>query len=170
MEIVLASCVLRQWRLSDVDSLVQNANNRKIWANVRDRFPSPYTRADAQNWVNHASTEYPVINFAISVDGKAVGGIGLIPGQDIEKKSAEIGYWLGEDFWGRGIVSDAVKGFTNYAFANFEFCRLWATVFAKNIGSQRVLEKAGYVREGVLHKGAYKNGQILDTILYAITV
>lgn len=168
MQIELAKCTLRHWKSSDLDSLIQHANNRKIWLNLRDRFPYPYSREAAEQWVQIAHTDERSVNFAIEVDGAAVGGIGLILGDDIDRRSAEIGYWLGEEFWGRGIISEAVNATTEFAFANFDLCRIWASVFDRNPASMRVLEKAGFVREGILRKSATKNGATLDTVLYAL--
>src|SRR5262249_44995743 len=109
MELELKTCVIRPWRPGDEESLVIHANNPKIWRNMRDRFPHPYTMEDAREWVRLAGAESPQTNFAIVVDGKAAGGIGLILKDDISRCSAEIGYWLGESLWGRGIVTEAVR-------------------------------------------------------------
>src|SRR5688500_12648936 len=108
----LGSCVLRPWRAEDADSLCRHANDRQLWLNLRDRFPHPYTRADAENWIEFAGPANPLTNFAIEVDGEAAGGIGLILHGDIERTSAEIGYWLGRQHWGRGIMSAAVAAIT----------------------------------------------------------
>jgi ribosomal-protein-alanine N-acetyltransferase len=112
-------CKLRGWREGDEPSLVRYANNREIWLNLRDRVPHPYTPADAQSWVQVASSRNPPINYAIEVDGEAVGGVSLILHEDVERVSAEVGYWLGEPFWNRGIMSAAVRAITRYAFAEF---------------------------------------------------
>lgn len=168
MQIELSQCVLRQWHPNDVAALVRHANNRNIWRNVRDRFPYPYTQAAAETWVNIANSNPYEPALAIEVDGEAVGGIGLIFGQDIDRRSAEIGYWLSETYWGRGIVTEAVQALTNYAFEQFDLMRIWACVFEWNPGSMRVLEKAGFVCEGVLRKAATKDGQTIDVMMYAI--
>jgi RimJ/RimL family protein N-acetyltransferase len=168
MQIELAQCVLRPWRPSDVAALVWHANNRNIWRNVRDRFPHPYTREAGEFWVQIANENPYEPNFAIAVDDEAVGGIGLIFGQDIDRRSAEIGYWLSEQYWGRGIATAAVRALTEYAFAHFDLARIWANVFAWNPGSMRVLEKAGFVREGILRKAATKDGQTIDVVMYAL--
>jgi ribosomal-protein-alanine N-acetyltransferase len=168
MEMKLGKCTLRTWQPGDEESLVHNANNQNVWVNLRDVFPHPYTLADARNWIQKASAEAPVRNFAIVVEGKAVGGIGLIPRQDVYRRSAEIGFWLGEEFWGRGIMTEALHAVTEYAFANFDLCRIYACVFEWNPASMRVFEKAGYNLEARLKKAVTKEGKTLDAFLYAI--
>ena len=167
MRLELSHCTLRPWHQNDVAALVRHANNRKIWRNVRDRFPHPYTQTDAETWVNLANNNPYEPALAIEVNREAVGGIGLIFGQDIDRRSAEIGYWLSESHWGRGIVTEAVQALTEYAFAHFDLARIWACVFAWNPGSMRVLEKAGFVREGTLRQAATKDGQTIDVVMYA---
>jgi len=161
-------CVLRPWRRGDEAALIRHANNRALWKNLRDRFPHPYTRADADGWVAHASSASgPPLNLAIEVEGEAAGSIGLIPGTDIERYSAEVGYWLGEAHWGKGIASAALASFSTWTFETLPFIRLFALPFATNLGSRRVLEKAGYSHEGTLRSHAVKDGQVLDMALYA---
>jgi RimJ/RimL family protein N-acetyltransferase len=167
MRLELSRSTIRPWQAGDEDALVRHANNRKIWLNVRDRFPHPYTRADAERWISTASDE-PLTSFAIEVNGEAVGGIGVVLGQDIYRCSGEIGYWLGEEYWGRGIVTEAVKAMTDYAFATFDLSRIWAGVFEWNAASAKVLEKAGYKLEARLRKAVIKDGQIIDELLYGI--
>jgi len=118
MELKLARCTLRPWRVGDETSLVRNANNRRVWHNL-SRLPHPYTRQDADAWIARASTHVPVVDFAIVVDGDAVGGIGVELGRDVFLRSAEVGYWLGEPYWGRGIATEALRAVTEYAFATF---------------------------------------------------
>lgn len=168
MPLKSTQCTLRAWQSDDVEALLRHANNRHIWRNLRDRFPHPYTPADAASWLHHTTENPHEPNFAIEVAGEAVGGIGLILGQDIDRRSAEIGYWLSEQFWGQGIITDAVRALTEYGFATFDLCRIWANVFAWNPGSMRVLEKAGFVREGLLRRAATKEGQTIDMVLYAL--
>ncbi|HXG66254.1 MAG TPA: GNAT family N-acetyltransferase [Blastocatellia bacterium] len=167
MEIRCSGFIIRNWQSGDEESLVRHANNRKIWRNVRDAFPHPYTLADAQQWIQYANSMNPVAHFAIVVEGAAVGGIGFHLKEDVHRKSAEIGYWLGEAYWGRGIATAAVRAMTEYAFANFDICRLYAAVFEWNPGSARVLEKAGYEFEGRMKKSVFKDGQIIDDLIYA---
>ena len=97
--------------MGDEPALVRHADNRKIWLNVRDRFPHPYTPADAEAWVARAAAATPETQFAIEVEGEAVGGVGLFLQADVERYSAEIGYWLGEALWGRGLATAVVRGF-----------------------------------------------------------
>jgi RimJ/RimL family protein N-acetyltransferase len=122
----------------------------------------------ALSWIELSQRVHPVTNFAIVVDGAAVGGIGLILKDDIYSRSAEIGYWLGEELWGRGIVSEAVRALTDWAFLNFDLCRIYAGVFEWNPASMRVLEKAGYQLEARLRKRVTKDGQTIDELIYAV--
>jgi len=168
MELELSKSRLRPWKPGDEESLVRHANNRVIWRNLRDAFPHPYTLANAQHWIRSANPATPVTNFAIVVDGTAVGGIGLVLKDDVFRRSAEIGYWLGEEYWGRGIVTEAVRAVTDYAFATFDLCRVYAGVFEWNPASMRVLEKAGYEYECRMRKSVFKDGEIIDELIYAI--
>lgn len=146
-----------------------HANSREVWLNLRDQFPHPYTRDDAGAWVNFASNQTPPTSLAIEVDSEAVGGVSLKLHDDVERVSAEIGYWLGPRYWNRGIMSAAVRATTEYGFQQFSLTRVYALPFATNIASHRVLEKAGYVREGVLRRSAIKDGVVQDQVLFAIT-
>jgi RimJ/RimL family protein N-acetyltransferase len=168
VQIQLSTCTLRPWRAGDRDSLVRHADNRNVWLNMRDRFPHPYTAADARAWIKRSSAERPFTTLAIEVDGAAVGGVGIQPGTDVFRRSAEIGYWLGEPFWGRGIATEALRAMTEYAFEHFDICRLEAGVFEWNPASMRVLEKAGYVLEGRARLGVTKDGRTGDRLLYAL--
>lgn len=162
-------CVIRRWRARDAASVVRYANNFNVSRYLRDRFPYPYTMEHARAFLAGAvGEEGEETKFAIEVDGEAVGGIGVIPGADIERFSAEIGYWLGEPFWGRGMATEALMVVTEYAFANFDLCRLYAHVFDWNGASARVLEKAGYEFEGRLKKSVTKDGQTIDQLMYAV--
>ena len=168
IDLLLEKCVVRDWRPEDVESLVRNANNRNVSRNLHDAFPYPYTTADATSWIQRASTIDPKTHFAIAVEGRAVGGIGFFLLTDVHRRSAQIGYWLGEPFWGRGIMTEALSRVTEYAFANFDFARLQAFVFEWNQASARVLEKVGYTREARLRKHCTKEGQTIDCYLYAL--
>jgi ribosomal-protein-alanine N-acetyltransferase len=159
---------VRSWEWRDRDAIVRHANNRKISINLRDRFPHPYTANDARGWLESTVGRKPETNFAIDVAGEAVGGIGFDLQPDVGHRSAEIGYWLGEEFWGRGIATEALIAVTDYAFANYNICRLYAHVFEWNPGSARVLEKAGYEFEGRLRKSVTKEGQTIDQLMYAM--
>jgi [ribosomal protein S5]-alanine N-acetyltransferase len=162
-------CLVRSWRATDVERLPVHANNRNLWLNLRDRFPHPYTSDDAVRWIEHVLQIQPETNFAIDVGGEAVGGIGVVLHEDVERCSAEIGYWLGERYWGHGIASAAVGAFTAYAFDAFRLTRIYALPFAHNRASARVLEKAGYRCEGTLRRSAIKDGVVLDQLMYAMT-
>src|SRR5207247_10852540 len=165
VEIVLSRCTLRPWRVGDETSLVQHANNRNVWRNL-SRLPYPYTAADADAWIGRASAQTTVTDFAIVVDGAAVGGIGVERGHDVFHRSAEIGYWLGEAYWGRGIATEAVRALTEYAFVTFDLCRLHAGVFEWNPASMRVLEKAGYTLEARHRKNVTKDAETIDRLVY----
>ena len=167
IQFCLRDSTLRRWRGGDEESLAHHANNRKIWRNVRDIFPNPYTTEDASDWIRKASNESPIVNFAIECNGAAVGGIGLILKDDVSRVSAEIGYWLGEEYWSRGIVTEGVRKVTEYGFEHLGLTRIFAAVFEWNQGSMRVLEKAGYQLEARLRKAAIKEGRIIDEYQYA---
>ena len=168
MNLQLASCRVRSWEWRDRDAIVRHANNRKISINLRDRFPYPYTVSDARTWLEIVVGSKPETNFAIDVAGEAVGGIGFTLQPDVAHRSAEIGYWLGEESWGRGITTAALIAVSDHAFANYDICRLYAHVFEWNRASARVLEKAGYEFEGRLRKSVTKNGQTIDQFMYAL--
>jgi len=169
MEIELPSCVVRSWTWKDCDALVHHANNRNIWINLRDRFPYPYTREDGKRWLEIATEIKPETNFAIAVQGEAIGAIGFSIQSDVGYRSAEIGYWLGEGFWGRGIATQALRAVTDYAFEHYDLCRIYAHVFEWNMASARVLEKAGYTLEARLKKSVTKDERTIDQLLYART-
>jgi [ribosomal protein S5]-alanine N-acetyltransferase len=168
MEIQCAQCLLRPWHTGDEESLVHHANNRNVWINLADRFPHPYTRANAIEWIGIASMHTPPHDFAIIVDGVAVGGVGIILKDGIRRHTAEIGYWLGEEYWGRGIATEALKAMTEYAFKQFDLVRIQASVFDWNPASMRVLEKAGYQREAVLTQNVKKDNRIIDEYIYCL--
>jgi ribosomal-protein-alanine N-acetyltransferase len=160
-------CVVRSFRPEDAPSLALHANNRAVWLQLRDRFPHPYTLRDAELFIGEALAAKPETVFAIAVDDEAVGAVGVTPGTDVERVSAEIGYWLGEAHWGRGIATAALRAVTRHAFETFEFQRIFALPFAENSASKRVLEKAGYVPEGMLYHSSVKDGKLKDQFVYA---
>jgi ribosomal-protein-alanine N-acetyltransferase len=166
MTLTLRRSEVRSWRSTDLESLVVHADNRNIWINLRDRFPHPYTRSDGRAFIRTARKMHPETFFAIAVDGAAVGGIGFVLQGDVERVSAEIGYWLGERFWGRGIVTEALMAVTRYAMEEHQLTRLFALPFAHNSSSCRVLEKAGYTLEGRLRRSAIKDGVLVDQLQY----
>lgn len=159
---------LREWRITDLDSLVKHANNYNIAKCLTDVFPHPYSGADGKRYLDFVIQDTPPIKiFAIDVDGEAVGSIGLTFKEDVYRKNVEIGYWLSEEYWGKGIVTEAVKQVTQYAFDTFDVNRVYAGVFAFNTGSQKVLEKAGYTLEAELKKTIFKYGEYIDEKIYA---
>jgi RimJ/RimL family protein N-acetyltransferase len=168
MHIICPTCTVRSFRADDAASLAHHANDREIWINLRDQFPHPYTLADARAWIAHAASAEQPTSFAIDVAGEVVGGIGLRLNEDVERISAEIGYWVGRAYWGRGIATDAVRAVTEHAFATHDLTRVYALPFAANAASIRVLEKAGYVREGLLRRSAIKDGLVRDQLLYTL--
>jgi ribosomal-protein-alanine N-acetyltransferase len=168
MELKGTGFTIRGWKKGDEISLQKNANNPKVSACLMDRFPSPYTLEDAVNWVSFLANQYPLVNFAITINDEVIGGIGLEPRQDVYRKTAILGYWLSEELWGRGIMPEAVKLVTEYAFTQLDFIRIQASVYSKNPASMHVLEKAGYVIEGIMRNAVIKQGVIMDEHLYAI--
>ncbi|HLI64464.1 MAG TPA: GNAT family protein [Terriglobales bacterium] len=158
---------VRNWRRDDLDDLLRYANNPKIAGNLRDQFPHPYTRRDGIEYLNYVRSMDVPMSFAMEYGGEAVGGIGFKLGTDIARLSAEMGYWLAEPLWGRGLATRAVTAASEWAFDSYKVIRLFATVFSHNVASMRVLEKSGFEREGILRRSAVKNGAILDQVLYA---
>ncbi len=169
MRLDCGPCVLRPWAAGDVPSLARHANNYEIWRNLRDSFPHPYTLADAQQWISFTQQQSPRAFFAVEVGGEAVGGVGLCLKSDIERLSAEMGYWLGEAVWGKGIATAAVRALSTCGFEELGLTRIFAIPLISGTASMRVLEKAGYVREGVLRRSAIKEGIVVDRVLYALT-
>jgi [ribosomal protein S5]-alanine N-acetyltransferase len=157
---------LRQWVPTDLDSLVTNANNINVWNNLRNYFPHPYTIEAGNEWLEKTIDATPIVNLAIDVDGVAIGGIGLILNSDVYVMSAEIGYWLGQDYWGKGIGTEAVRLMVEYAFYYFDIVRLYAEVFETNKTSMRILEKNGFYLEGVRRKAVLKNGVLMDDYIW----
>jgi len=168
MEIKIGAYKLKNLEYEDTDEIVKYANNRKVWINVDDSFPHPYNRSDAREWISN-NLGKPVLNFSIASENEAIGGIGLKLMKNIYRCTAEVGYWLGEPFWGRGIATAALDALVDYAFSNFDLVRLQAIVFEWNPASMRVLEKNGFNREAKLAKGIIKDGKIIDAFLYART-
>jgi ribosomal-protein-alanine N-acetyltransferase len=168
VDLPVAGAQVRPWRKGDEASLAQHANSRSVWINLGERFPHPYTLQDAERWIGTVASQSPPTHFAIAVNGAAVGGIGFELQQDVFKRSAALGFWLGEAHWGRGIATAAVKAVTAHAFAAFDLCRLFAYVFERNSASMRVLEKAGYMCEARLRRAATKDGKTFDLYLYSM--
>jgi [ribosomal protein S5]-alanine N-acetyltransferase len=167
MAVRLPDPPLRPFRLEDASAIVRHADDREVWRYLRDRFPHPYTPGDAEAWIAFATSHDPPLHFAIDFEGETVGGIGIIPGTDVERVSAEVGYWLGRAAWGRGLATRALASLAPYAFRTYDFTRLYATPFDFNAASIRVLEKAGWTREGVLRRAVIKEGRVADLLVYA---
>ena len=168
----METIILRPWQATDKPALLRYANNRNVWINLTDIFPHPYTPEDADRWLWRCGAgqrphQGPHTALAIDLGGEAIGATGIEPRQDVYRKSANIGYWLGEPFWGRGFATLALKLMTDYAFAHFDLNRLQASVFAWNPASARVLEKNGYKFEARLRQRIYKDGRFADELIYA---
>lgn len=154
--------ILRPLRDNDATILAQLANNRKIWINVRDLLPSPYSIDDANNFISLSQNENPQMSFAIEFNNQFCGMVGLAAQSDVYKRTAEIGYWIGEPYWNKGIATIAVKLLTAYGFDQLDFIRIHTGVFEYNIGSMKVLTKNGYEKDGVFKKSILKDGKIYD--------
>lgn len=168
VRIECGKCVVRDWARGDRESIVPYANNRKVWRNLTDRFPHPYGPQDADRWFAMLEAMREPTHWAIEVEGHAVGGVGVILREDIQARSAAFGYWLGEPFWGRGIATQVTKAVAPYAMTRFGLVRLESPVFAWNPASMRVLEKCGFVREGVARASVFKDGELIDQVIYAL--
>jgi RimJ/RimL family protein N-acetyltransferase len=169
MEISFEGIVLRPWTIKDARELALIANNKKIADNLRDILPYPYSHKDAIDWLNLILPEnFPPRFFAITVDNKIVGSIGLVSKTDIYRKNIEIGFFLSEEYWGKGIATRAIRALTDYGFRDFDIVRIYAEVFSDNTGSRRALEKAGYILEATIRKNIIKNEIIKDSCIYSI--
>lgn len=170
-QLATARLVLRPWRARDEDALVRYADNPRVAQHLRDTFPHPYTRIAAERWVAYnASVQGATLDFAITLDGEAIGGIGFLRNEDIFRCALELGYWLGEPFWGRGFVAEAIVAVVNYAFSTFpEITAVQARHVISNPASGRVLEKAGFQLEGRLRDAAVKQGVVSDLLVYSRT-
>lgn len=160
---------LENWSTKYINDLVKNANNRNVSKNLRNIFPYPYSATDAEKFIAHCQRcDNKHINLAIIEDDKAIGSIGVSIGEDIYEKSAEIGYWIGESYWGQGIMTQAIKEMIELCFSQYDIVRLYAVVFSHNQASCKVLEKCGFVFEGTLKNSIYKDGNIYDSLIYAL--
>lgn len=163
--------ILREWRREDVEDVLRYANNDKIARNLRNAFPHPYILTDAQDFVNSCveGDEDRQLCRAIEVEGHAAGSIALFRGGDVYCMTAELGYWLAEEFWGRGIMTEAVRQMCEEGFEQWDdLVRIYAEPFAHNTGSRRVLEKAGFTLEGILRQSVFKRYEICDSCMYAL--
>lgn len=163
-------CVLRQWRPEDAGDLAETINNPNILNNLRDGIPYPYSVKDAEEFIGAMLAADPANNFAfaITVDDRAVGSISISRCANIHSRTAELGYYLGEAYWGKGLCTSAVRQACRHVFDSTDIIRIFAEPFAYNTASCRVLEKAGFLCEGILRKNACKNGRILDMKMYAL--
>ena len=162
-------CYLREWNLNDAESLADLLNNKKILDNLRDGLPFPYTKDNAIDYINStlASDKNSTFAFAVIFEDKLVGSIGIFRQSNIHSKTAELGYYIGEQYWNKGIATEAVRKACNLVFENTDIIRIFAEPFSRNKASCRVLEKAGFVYEGTLTANAVKNGVIEDMKIYA---
>ena len=165
------NCILRKWRLSDAADLATVLNNEKILNNLRDGLPFPYTEQDARDYIITmlSSDENSTFAYAITIDGRAVGSIGAFRQGNIHRQTAELGYYLAEEYWGRGIMTAAIRQLCAMIFDTTDILRIYAEPFTYNTGSRRVLEKAGFCYEGTMKNNAVKNGKVLDMALYSLT-
>ncbi|HEV7180807.1 MAG TPA: GNAT family protein [Candidatus Baltobacteraceae bacterium] len=159
-------CVLRGWREGDVPALALLADDWDVARNLRDAFPFPYTLEDARDWIGRNARAGEPVNFAIEVEGELAGGIGVILGDAERRGTGEIGYWLGKRFWGRGIATAAAGAFSEYVFGRYDLRRVEAHAYGSNAASQRVLEKCGFKREGVLRGAVVKGSEVRDVHLF----
>lgn len=160
--------ILRSWLINDIDSLVKHANNWNVAKYMNDGFPHPYTKEHAEKFILMTQNFNPQRFFAIIADGKAIGGIGLHPQSDIMRLNAELGYWIAEEYWGKGIVSKAINQIVEYGFENFEITRIFARPFGTNTASKKVLEKSCFVFETKFENTIVKNGETYDELYYSI--
>ena len=158
--------MLRPLNVSDKESLVNYGNNREIWKNMREVFPHPYTMEHAEKFLERMHQSQTV--FCIEYDQQCIGVIGCFPQTDVYCRSAELGYWLAEPFWSKGIMTVAVKKICEYMFQHFDIVRIYAGVFEWNPASMKVLEKAGFSYEGLSKKNVFKDGQLIDEYRYAL--
>lgn len=164
------TCQIRPWRLTDAPDLAAALSNRKIQENLRDGPPYPYTVQDAREYISGmlCADETKTFAFAVTVQDKAIGSIGVFRGENIHRQTAELGYYLAEEYWGNGLMAQAVRQVCSHVFANSDILRIYAEPFSRNTASCRVLEKAGFAYEGTLRQNAVKNGEVLDMKMYAL--
>lgn len=162
---------IRNWKMTDASSLAAALSNKNILNNLRDGLPYPYTEKDAEEYIDFILNSNPndTFAYAIDVDGRAVGSIGAFRQRNIHFRTAELGYYLSEEYWGRGIMTIAVKQICEKLFSETDILRIFAELFENNAGSRRVLEKAGFQLEGILKNNAFKNGKVLNMALYSYT-
>lgn len=162
----MTKIVLRPWQKQDAQELALVANNRNIWRNLRDSLPSPYTVMDALQWIAHANAQNPVCNFAIVYNGKIAGSAGCKTKEDISRKTIELGYFVGEHYWGKGIATEAVRQLLDFISTRLDCIRIEAHVFEKNRASMKVLQKNGFFLESVQRKAVIKENEIIDDYIW----
>ena len=170
MEKNIMKCKIRKWKLTDAKDIAVALSNKKIQDNLRDGLPYPYSEQDGIDFISSmlSATEDETFAFAITLDDKVIGSIGVFRQQNIHRQTAEMGYYIAEEYWGKGIMTDAVKQICDYVFKNSDILRIYAEPFAYNTGSCRVLEKAGFQYEGTLRNNAVKNGEVIDMKMYSL--
>ncbi|MDE6531083.1 MAG: GNAT family N-acetyltransferase [Lachnospiraceae bacterium] len=163
-------CSIRKWELSDARDLSIALSNKKIQDNLRDGLPYPYTEEDGADFISAmlSADENDTFAFAITVDGKVIGSIGVFRQRNIHRQTAELGYYIAEEYWGKGIMTEAVKQICEYVFSKSDIIRIYAEPYAYNAASCRVLEKAGFQYEGTLRNNAVKNGKVIDMKMYSL--
>jgi RimJ/RimL family protein N-acetyltransferase len=163
-------CKIRGWRVEDAARLAEMLNNRNILNNLRDGLPYPYTEIDAEEYINSmlSADKNKTFAFAITVDDKVIGSIGVFRCDNIHSRTAEMGYYIGESYWGCGLGTSAVTQVCTYIFENTDVIRIFAEPFAYNTASCRVLEKAGFQFEGLLRSNAVKDGNVIDMRMYSL--
>ncbi len=170
MKIETMDCEIREWKIEDKTDLAHNLNNVNILNNLRDGLPFPYTEKDAEDYITSmlSADKSNTFAFAIVADGRVIGSIGVFRCDNIHSRTAEMGYYIGEPYWGNGYTTSAVQQACQYVFEHSDILRIFAEPFARNERSCRVLEKAGFQYEGTLRSNAVKNGEILDMKMYAM--
>ena len=163
-------CRIRKWELSDAKDLAAALSNKKVQDNLRDGLPYPYTEQDGKEFISAmlSADESETFAFAITVDNMVIGSIGIFRQGNIHRQTAELGYYIAEEYWGKGIMTEAVKQICEYVFAKSDIIRIYAEPFAYNIASCRVLEKVGFQYEGTLRSNAVKNGRVIDMEMYSL--
>ena len=164
------TCTIRKWEVSDARDLAVALSNKKIQDNLRDGLPYPYTEKDGADYISAmlSADENEIFAFAITVDGKVIGSIGVFRQENIHRRTAEVGYYIAEEYWGRGIMTEAVRQICEYVFDKSDIIRIYAEPFAYNTASCKVLEKAGFQYEGTLRSNAVKNGEVIDMKMYSL--
>ena len=167
MEIKQGNVILRIWNINDAEQITSLANNKKIFNNLRDGFPHPYVLEDARAFIKYARNAIDEKLFAITVDGEVIGSCGAMFKKDVYRRNVEIGYFLGEPYWGKGYATDAIIGLRNYVFSRYDIIRIYAEPFADNLASRKALEKAGFKCEATFVKNVIKNNIIKDSCIYS---